>query len=140
MHRQIILPTKEHADRCLQLALRCCQFRYVDFSHGTPPKNQNAGTATSYSRRAAKQLSIAPAPASRRRPPVAAFHDACERLNMPPLVAAAVALDAALVGPDIDPDEFADMLANMADDLRNYGRLGSVIEFDTVRPGDPESN
>ena len=63
---------------------------------------------------------------------VAAFHDACERLDMPPPVAAAVALDAALVGPDVDP---ADMLANMVDDLRNYGRLGSVIEFDTcARP------
>ena len=71
---------------------------------------------------------------------VAAFHDACERLDISPLAAAALALDAAFVSGVDDPDEIADMLATMADDLCNYGQLGSVNEIDSVRPDDPHVN
>ena len=64
----------------------------------------------------------------------AASHDACERLDIPPLDAAALALDAAFAHPPVDPDEFADMLLTMAGDLHSHGCLGQVIEVDVVRP------
>ncbi len=71
---------------------------------------------------------------------IAAFHDACERLDIPPLAAAALALDAAFAQPLVNPDEFADMLLSMVDDLHSHGRLGQVIELDVVRPDDPDAN
>ena len=71
---------------------------------------------------------------------IAAFHDACERLDIPPLAAAALALDAAFAHPLVNPDEFADMLLSMVDDLHSHGRLGQVIELDVVRPDDPDAN
>lgn len=71
---------------------------------------------------------------------VATYYDACERLNISPLAAVALALDIAFQSKLGDPDEFAELLATMADDLRNYGQLGTVDEIDTVDPGDPHVN
>ena len=45
-----------------------------------------------------------------------------------------------LLHPLVDPDEFADMLLTMVDDPHNHGSLGQVIEFDILRPNDPDAN